>query len=143
MGRRIGGLFSGSCFVAILMVASSGSAQVFSPFNYGGTLGWPYGFRQFDSIPYYSLFPPVYYSQPVARTYGYSPFAYPPGVMTPEIAAPVEPQVIENPYVPQSTGIKPSKIKQSRPPVDRNASVSRPKVVVNPYVTSTQVTSAH
>jgi hypothetical protein len=33
---------------------------------------------------------------PVARTYGYSPYAYPGSVRTPEI---VMPEVIENPHV--------------------------------------------
>ena len=55
---------------------------------YGGYNFWDAG-RLYgvlaDNVPYYSAFPPVYYSVPVARTYGYSPFAYPPGTMTPEI----------------------------------------------------------
>jgi hypothetical protein len=36
-----------------------------------------------EPAPYFALHPPVYYSYRVARTYGYSPFAYPPGVLTP------------------------------------------------------------
>jgi hypothetical protein len=47
---------------------------------------WGYGYQSIYStsaVPYYSLHPPVYYSYRVARTYGYSPFAYPPGVLTP------------------------------------------------------------
>src|ERR1700742_789907 len=38
-----------------------------------------------NNVPYYALHPPVYYSYPVPRTYGYSPFAYPPSVMTPDV----------------------------------------------------------
>ncbi len=49
-----------------------------------------------DNVPYFALHPPVYYSYPVPRTYGYSPFAYPPGVMTPESAAP-EPVTLSTP----------------------------------------------
>jgi hypothetical protein len=41
-----------------------------------------------ESVPYFSLYPPVYYSYRVARTYGYSPFAYPPGVLTPSSVTP-------------------------------------------------------
>ena len=37
-----------------------------------------------DYIPYYAAHPPVYYSYPVPRPYGFSPYAYPPGTMTPE-----------------------------------------------------------
>ena len=88
---------------AILLTAAlctaSASAQV--PFGYGNYwFGPPYNFSQREHIPYFSLHPPVYYSAPVARTYGYSPFAYPPGVMTPEVES-CPPTVIENPHVPQ------------------------------------------
>jgi hypothetical protein len=58
-----------------------------------GVYGWPYlppywgcyggGDYSIQAVPYFALHPPVYYSYRVARTYGYSPFAYPPGVMTP------------------------------------------------------------
>src|SRR5262245_27891802 len=36
------------------------------------------------NVPFYALHPPVYYSYPVPRTYGYSPFAYGPWTMTPD-----------------------------------------------------------
>jgi hypothetical protein len=48
-----------------------------------------------ESVPYFALHPPVYYSYPVARTYGFSPFPYPPEVLTPEL--PPAP-VIGNPF---------------------------------------------
>jgi len=70
--------------------------------NYGAfDVGRLYGVMA-NNVPYFAAFPPVYYSRPVARTYGYSPFAYPPGTMTPEIveAAPLE---IKNPHVRAST----------------------------------------
>ena len=71
--------------------------------------------------PYFSLHPPVYYSQPVPRTYGYSPHAYPGWVPTPEIVAP-QPATIINPHV--------------APQVDESSSsVSPPpKVTYNPFV---------
>jgi hypothetical protein len=47
--------------------------------------------------PYFSLHPPVYYSVPVPRTYGYSPFAYPGTVPTPDVQ--LGPEEIVNPYV--------------------------------------------
>ncbi len=52
-------------------------------------------------IPYYALFPPVYYSTPVARTYGYSPFAYPPGTVTPSAAPKIAAVEYRNPFVEQ------------------------------------------
>lgn len=85
-----------------------------------------------NNVPYYALHPPVYYSYPVPRTYGYSPFAYPPHVMTPEICGEIEPLDIVNPYVP-STHQKPAE-------EDNNTADARsapePLVIINPFVTS-------
>jgi hypothetical protein len=62
--------------------------------------GFWYNLYGMESLPYFALHPPVYYSQPVPRTYGWSPFAYPPGTMTPEVEV-VQPQVMRNPHVEQ------------------------------------------
>ena len=61
-----------------------------------------------DYVPYYAMHPPVYYSEPVPRTYGYSPFAYTGFMPTPAprivhygavVRAHVpKPVIIENPY---------------------------------------------
>lgn len=86
-------------------------------------------------IPYFSLYPPVYYSQPVPRTYGYSPFAYPPGFLTPEIEW-AQPKVLVNPHVPQKSSL----------PVPRSAPLDRttaaPKMIVNPFVESSLAASS-
>ena len=76
--------------------------------------------------PYFALHPPVYYSYPVPRTYGYSPFAYPASVRTPEIVAAAEPETIINPYVPSS-------VKETKPSDDHEntaATKTRPKPLV-------------
>ena len=72
----------------VLLAASACASQANAQFLSGGSYGL--GFFNYGSpwvyqqrIPYYALYPPVYYSYPVARTYGYSPFAYPPGTLTP------------------------------------------------------------
>ncbi|HUY36557.1 MAG TPA: hypothetical protein VMV69_27725 [Pirellulales bacterium] len=78
-----------------------------------------------DSVPYYSLHPPVYYSLPVARTYGYSPFAYPPGFMTPEIMPP-EPRLMVNPHAPR----------RSSPKRAAERVTMAPRVIENPYASS-------
>jgi hypothetical protein len=86
-----------------------------------------------NNVPYYALHPPVYYSEPVPRTYGWSPFAYPPGVMTPEIVGEALPVTINNPFVPK-TPSAPADEKS-----DRTASVAAPPeplVIVNPFVTA-------
>ena len=63
-----------------------------------GQLGSPYALGRIPVPPYFALHPPVYYSQPVARTYGYSPFAYPGTTQTPEVKK-VAAKVITNPHV--------------------------------------------
>jgi len=101
---------------------------------YGG-FGYGYGYlyNNLDyKIPYYAAFPPVHYSYPVPRTYGYSPFASPPGTMTPEIIEkPAEPVTIINPHVQGADEVKENE------PADSVAASKRqpePLVIVNPYV---------
>ena len=94
-----------------------------------------------DEVPYFAAFPPVYYSQPVPRTYGYSPFAYPPGVMTPEVVQEVQPAVINNPYVtPEPTAVEgPAMVAPNT--VDQTTSVAPvrgPQVILNPYFSKTE-----
>lgn len=109
---------------------STASAQ---GYLYNGLLGWPNGFYQDERIPYFALHPPVYYSAPVPRTYGWSPWAYPPGVQTPEIAE-CEPLTVENPHIENSsTPAKPRGVQKSGPAADRSASYRSPKLIRNPY----------
>jgi hypothetical protein len=126
-------------------LASSAQAQCAGYGGYGGPFGyWDIG-RLYsvlaDEVPYHAAFPPVYYSYPVPRTYGYSPFAYPPGVMTPEIEAP-GPQVIENPYVePRVEEVEP----EAAAPADETTGISREPqllVILNPYVNGGKLAAA-
>jgi hypothetical protein len=69
---------------AASLAGSSAMAQYFGGYGFGGYgYGIPYNVYGQQSIPYFALYPPVYYSHPVARPYGFSPFAYPPGITTP------------------------------------------------------------
>lgn len=107
--------------------------------GYNDICGYAELYRQlYNNLPYFALHPPVYYSYPVPRTYGYSPFAYPPYVMTPDHGAP-QPLEIINPHV-DSTKAKPT----AEPKSDRTAGTAQvePLVVINPYVVPTQ-TVAH
>lgn len=121
-------------FVAALAVAGVATAfqcseaEAQSPFLGGGCYGG-YGFGQYsiystESIPFYWRYSPVYYSMPVPRTYGYSPFAYPPGVQTPEVI--IEPEMTINPYVPRDNS--------SAEPTGRVT--SQVKRIQNPFVTA-------
>jgi len=86
----------GICAAIAALICSSPAAQAGDCHGYGwGT----YSVYVQDQIPYFAQHPPVYYSHPVARPYGYSPYAYPPSVMTPE--PPPEAAMIINPYVPR------------------------------------------
>ena len=70
------------------------------------------------------MHPPVYYSYPVAYSYGYSPFPNPPGVVMCQGAA-AEPQTsytthtsplrITNPFVPQTDATAMAAAARSRP----------------------------
>ncbi len=120
--------------------ASGGSAMAqYGIGNYGAGFGFGYGFADIgrlygvlaQNVPYYAAFPPVYYSVPVPRTYGYSPFAYPPGFVTPEVVAEdCAPAEILNPFVPSSS--------VTEPEADQVTSgrTNGPLVVMNPYVVS-------
>lgn len=112
----------------------------FNNFGFGGfgfDIGRLYGVLA-DNVPFYAAFPPVYYSAPVPRTYGYSPFAYPPGYATPDLAfAPLAAKEITNPYVPAST-VPAAKQSEAKPEnnVTQSATTAVPLAIVNPYVNS-------
>ncbi len=120
------------------LLLGTGEAQAQFGFN-GGGYGYGYGYdigRLYsnlgNNVPYYAAYPPVYYSAPVPRTYGYSPFAYPPGVRTPEIVEPVaSPKEVLNPYVPSTTPASLDKDDQ----VTHTDHRVQPLVILNPYVT--------
>jgi hypothetical protein len=85
---------------------------------------WPSGSLYVrDAIPpYFALFPPVYYSYAVPRTYGFSPYAYPPGTITPA-SRQIAPLVVRNEYLSGTTAAaEPGP--QQRPPLR----------IVNPFV---------
>lgn len=110
----------------------NGGAYGYGFGGYGYDVGRLYGVLS-QNVPYYAAFPPVYYSAPVPRTYGYSPFAYPPGTATPDLPAPkVAAKEILNPYVPA----KAVEGKEEADKLTKADSTSGPLVVLNPYVGS-------
>jgi hypothetical protein len=119
---------------AAFAMSTSASAQ-----DCGGGYGWGYDYgylyNSLDyNVPYFAAHPPVYYSYPVPRTYGYSPFAYPPGVMTPDVTEVSAPLEITNPYVPSTKQDKPS-TKADATAVQKTPHVE-PLVIINPYVST-------
>jgi hypothetical protein len=83
--------------------------------GYGG-FGWQPSYYASESLPYFSLHPPVYYSYRVPRTYGYSPFAYPPGVLTPG-SEPPRAAHGQNMYQNTPEGTEATGSQQGRPPL--------------------------
>src|SRR5262245_56396523 len=124
------------CLIALAIIAAlcPTTASAGGPFGCGDWWGinGPYGLygNRVNEVPYFAMFPPVYYSQPVPRSYGWSPFAYPPGTMTPPAEVP-KPQTIINPHVqqpqcaPSSTEAKAKTTGYEAPP---------PKEIINPFV---------
>jgi hypothetical protein len=109
-----------------------GAGLGFGVGGYSDIYGYAELYRELlRNVPYFALHPPVYYSVPVPRTYGYSPFAYPGDVMTPEIVAPVQPVTILNPHVKSGSDTP------AAPEKDRTTSAPKlvqPLVVINPFV---------
>lgn len=134
--------------LVIGLALSDSQAQAQGPCFGGAGWGWganyPFGLygSRVEDVPYFAMFPPVYYSMPVPRTYGWSPFAYPPGTMTPEVEMPLPKEII-NPYVPQPE-TKPSSSATPKDAMKTASSVRRspPKEIINPYVVPIKTASA-
>jgi len=134
----------------VAMSATFDSAQASGPYGgYGGYAPYygPYANPFYSyvptdrQIPYFAEFPPVYYSYPVPRTYGYSPYAYPPSFVTPDPYL-AEPAVIDNPHAEE---VAPGEAAEDKAASHRVATVKqqpKPKVIYNPYVNGTAVASA-
>lgn len=126
----------------VLSLATTNSAQAYDGCGYG--FGYDIG-RLYNSlefrVPYFAAHPPVYYSHPVPRTYGHSPFAYPPHFRTPDVVAPSGPIQISNPYVPKAEQIKDTKVEAKDPTVSA-PTPSQPLVIHNPYVVDTAVAAS-
>lgn len=118
-----------ACGLLAAWSALGSAAQAQAPnylYLFGMGRGLPYSNGN-EHVPYYSLYPPVYYSMPVPRTYGYSPFAYPPGYMTPEVDILPEPKTIINPHASQKSEPTKAKVLDGR-------TTQAPKLILNPFV---------
>jgi hypothetical protein len=109
----------------LAMQWSARESQAGWPCGGGFYPGLQYSIYGQDYIPYFSRHPPVYYSYPVPRTYGWSPYAYPPGTLTPELSSVPEPLTVVNPHVERA--------RKSESTSERTAKVE-PLRIRNPYV---------
>lgn len=135
--KRIRNLILCAFVLAAILALGVNTASAGGPFGCGDYWGinGAYGLygNRVNEVPYFAMFPPVYYSQPVPRSYGWSPFAYPPGVMTPAVEAP-KPQTIINPHVQQPPQCAPSSTETKAKTTGYEA--PPPKEVINPFVKS-------
>jgi hypothetical protein len=90
--------------------------------TWGGYWDSPYATDRIPTPPYFAIHPPVYYSYPFPRTYGYSPYAYPGTIETPQIEI-ERPAVIENPHTSDK------KLKRDQ----RERTASTQKEIINPF----------
>lgn len=125
--------------IACGFVATNQSTAVAFDGCFGG-LGYNYGalYNNLDyRVPYFAAHPPVYYSAPVPRSYGHSPFAYPPYFRTPEVVESANAVTIVNPYAKSGATQENS---EASSPADENFARDVPElplIVNNPYVNQT------
>ena len=126
--------------IAALVLSAASTARADWPWDYAYFGGYNWGFQRYaltnnQMPPYFAMFPPVYYRAPIqARTYGVSPFAYPPCNCRPTVAAVApEPEVIDNPHVKPDPDAKP----MPKPKKSANGKTARvePQVIFNRFVT--------
>jgi hypothetical protein len=142
MKRALQVLFAGSLFVALAAQSKAADypVNVWYGINGGGYFSdfgriSPYSSGLIPTPPYFAIHPPVYYSAPVPRAYGWSPFAYPAYVMTPEAKPVAKPAMFHNPYVDPP---KPAVDKKS----ENKSAANFPKIMTNPFVEPVQTASA-
>lgn len=108
-------------FAALLSACLFTPATEAQAYGWGNGFGWGVGglYRSLDfpterRVPYFAAHPPVYYSVPVPRTYGYSPFAYSPLTRTPDVVQPAKPVEVVNPHVSSSVRSQAEKLNKQK-----------------------------
>lgn len=138
-------VFAFSFGLLVVALAAPANAQYpgnFSGLGFGSGFGNPWAYLGYGgytganarTLPYFSVYPPVYYSHSVPRPYGYSPFALPPGVEPAEaLVQPVsQAQEIINPYVKQQPADRAPEPAEDKG-VSRQTALHGPQIIVNPY----------
>ena len=117
-------ILAGLCVHGVAAAQGPYISHHFSAAPYWGYY-WPSYYSR-EHIPYFAQHPPVYYSYPVGRTYGRSPYAWPPIVRTAPQRPVAEPSplIIPNPYAVSS--------EPAAAPVE--VSRTAPMRIVNSYV---------
>jgi hypothetical protein len=90
-----------------------------------------YGLGKIPVPPYFSLHPPVYYSVPVPRPYGYSPYALWPGMEPVETIALPQAEEVLNPHVNEEIEAPEASA------TGHVAAAHQPQWILNPFVEQT------
>ncbi|MGL4511623.1 MAG: hypothetical protein ACRCT8_00920 [Lacipirellulaceae bacterium] len=133
-------------FSAAALIAPGAASAFDGGYGYGYGIGIGGLYRSLDyptenRVPYFASRPPVYYSVPVPRTYGHSPFAYPPHFRTPDLECGTQPIEIVNPYATPSSsskGIEKAPEHTEKTISARKPAVVKPLVIINPFVEQQQ-----
>jgi hypothetical protein len=115
-----------ACFCSILTCASAFGQCGGYPFALQGWYGvYPHSSYSCDYVPYYAMHPPVYYSYHTARTYGESPYPYPPGMASAQQAfSTPSPQIIKNEYADEDSSSQ----------AEKTYPTGQPLRISNPFV---------
>lgn len=121
-----------------LLAAETASAQSPLLFGYGYGNWGSYGDSGWRTLPYFAEHPPVYYSHPIPRPYGFSPYATPPFLLPAELQV-TQPQAEEiiNPYFrPKSDDAEDSQegVEATGAHREKHPRTAQRRVIVNPYV---------
>jgi len=123
------------CAFVVLGISTESQAAWNSPVGSSFLVSAPYvppSVFVNDNLPFYALYPPVYYSYPVRYPYGFTPFAqfsylygagYGYGPVCSAAPPDAPPVSVKNPYV--TAGSTAESVAESRP---------KPLKIINPYV---------
>jgi hypothetical protein len=95
---------------------------------WGNSYAYNYGVGYLPPPPYYSVFPPVYYSPHITmRHYGASPYAWPAGFSPTAFAVRTQPVMVVNAHVAPAAD-------EAAPALSAQATAPKPLRIDNPFV---------
>jgi len=125
---KMGSFLKTAMLALVVVFAAKGVCQAWWPSGWGyvgGLGGYVPWLSDLERLPHFALHPPVYYSHPVPRSYGYTPFASLPDWTIVE-ARQAQPVPIRNPYMVLSGADAAAIRGEGTPLVVRNPFVDRP-----------------
>ncbi|MEQ8790432.1 MAG: hypothetical protein RIC55_29320 [Pirellulaceae bacterium] len=129
-------LLAVAAFGICLLSSSAASAQSPAIFGYGYGNWGSYRGANSRIIPYFAEHPPVYYSYPIPRPYGFSPYATPPFLLPAELqVSQPQPEEIVNPYFKPEAEEGDETGEATEASDDRRARTAQRGVISKPFFT--------